>query len=251
MIPGREPPATGAGGFRRNDHARRERCEAEESVSRVLFPVTGRRSFIWDARYRAPRATNPRVKRSGAASSLLFGLSPGGVYRAAAVTGGTGELLPRLFTLAVRGCPRSWRCFFCGTFLGIASTGRYPAPCPAELGLSSGVPRDARDRLSSSTPCFPPKNTSKTAAAQLAPTRSRVLHPSPVQRRNNGPSTRAGPAPAPHQRVLRRSTTLCSDAGSETDAEPASKSRRPRGRRARRWRARRRSCSRRAGCASP
>ena len=34
-----------------------------------------------------------------AASSLLFGLSPGGVYQAAAVAGGTGELLPRLFTL--------------------------------------------------------------------------------------------------------------------------------------------------------
>jgi len=27
---------------------------------------------------------------------------------------------------------------FCGTFLGVASTGCYPAPCPVELGLSSG-----------------------------------------------------------------------------------------------------------------
>ncbi len=29
----------------------------------------------------------------------LFGLAPGGVYRATAVTCGTGELLPHLFTL--------------------------------------------------------------------------------------------------------------------------------------------------------
>lgn len=26
---------------------------------------------------------------------------------------------------------------FCGTFLGVTPTGRYPAPCPAEFGLSS------------------------------------------------------------------------------------------------------------------
>ena len=40
--------------------------------------------------------------------------------------------------------PRSWRCFFCGTFLRITSTGRYPAPCLAELGLSSSALRHPR-----------------------------------------------------------------------------------------------------------
>ncbi len=45
-----------------------------------------------------------------------------------------GALLPHRFILTrVRG-----RFDFCGTFLGVASTGRYPAPCPKELGLSSG-----------------------------------------------------------------------------------------------------------------
>ena len=29
------------------------------------------------------------------------------------------------------------RYIFCGTFLGVAPTGSYPAPCPVELGLSS------------------------------------------------------------------------------------------------------------------
>lgn len=28
---------------------------------------------------------------------------------------------------------------FCGTILRVAPTGRYPAPCPAELRLSSGI----------------------------------------------------------------------------------------------------------------
>ena len=43
-----------------------------------------------------------------------------------------GELLPRLSTLT--GCPAV---SFCGTCLGVASTGRYPASCPAEPRLSS------------------------------------------------------------------------------------------------------------------
>jgi len=31
----------------------------------------------------------------------------------------------------------SGRSIFCGTFLPVAGTGHYPAPCPVELGLSS------------------------------------------------------------------------------------------------------------------
>jgi hypothetical protein len=48
-----------------------------------------------------PRATIdlPESQTKRATSSLLFGLSPGGVYLAAAVAGGTGELLPHHFTL--------------------------------------------------------------------------------------------------------------------------------------------------------
>jgi hypothetical protein len=40
-------------------------------------------------------------RRTHAPDSLLFGLTPGGVYQAAIVTNGTGELLPHLFTLTV------------------------------------------------------------------------------------------------------------------------------------------------------
>ena len=45
----------------------------------------------------------------------------------------SGRLLPRLFTLT----PARGRSVFCGTFLRLAPTGRYPASCPAEPGLSS------------------------------------------------------------------------------------------------------------------
>ena len=43
------------------------------------------------------------------------------------------------------------RYIFCGTFLKVALTGCYPAPCPAELGLSSRQPRSlASDHLACS-----------------------------------------------------------------------------------------------------
>ncbi len=67
----------------------------------------------------------------------LFGLAPGGVYLASGVAVGPGELLPHPFTLTClcRGFGR--RTSLCGTIPGVAPAGRYPAPCPAEPGLSS------------------------------------------------------------------------------------------------------------------
>jgi hypothetical protein len=50
---------------------------------------------------------------------------------------GRGALLPHLFTLACARCRARQRCVFCATFLRVAPTGRYPAHCPAEFGLSS------------------------------------------------------------------------------------------------------------------
>ena len=57
-----------------------------------------------------------------------------------------GELLPRLSILASNAKNGHFRSlsfgavYFCCTFLGVASTGCYPAPCPMELGLSSYGP---------------------------------------------------------------------------------------------------------------
>ena len=35
------------------------------------------------------------------------------------------------------GTDAAWRYLFCGTFLEVTPTGRYPARCPVKLGLSS------------------------------------------------------------------------------------------------------------------
>ncbi len=52
---------------------------------------------------------------------------------------GAGELLPPLSILT----GKEPAVCFCCTFLGVASTGRYPASCSAVLGLSSRLaPRD-------------------------------------------------------------------------------------------------------------
>lgn len=66
-------------------------------------------------------------------TASLFGLAPGGVYRALDVAIEPGKLLPHPFTLT----RRSGRSALCGTFPGVTPAGCYPAPCPAEPGLSS------------------------------------------------------------------------------------------------------------------
>ena len=79
----------------------------------------------------------------------LLGLAPGGVYLASDVTTGPGELLPHPFTLT----RRSGRTALCGTFPGVTPAGRYPAPCPAEPGLSS--PRTKRAATICAAPAKP------------------------------------------------------------------------------------------------
>ena len=93
----------------------------------------------------------------------LFGLAPGGVYRATLIARGTGELLPRLFTLtSLKANALSGRYLFCGTFLilerclaALKDSPCYGPPCPAELGLSS-PPELLHYKLSGgATICFP------------------------------------------------------------------------------------------------
>ena len=101
------------------------------SVSRVLcaYPKKRRRSFIWDARYRTPRATYPdddpktRPYAVSIWSCSRRGLPCHCRYRQ------RGALLPHPFTLTL--LIRRWerRFAFCGTFPGVTSAGRYPAPC--------------------------------------------------------------------------------------------------------------------------
>ena len=61
---------------------------------------------------------------------LLLGLAPGGVFPAAAVTGGAVRSYRTVSPLPpVRPRPEAVRrCPFCGTVPGVAPAGRYPAP---------------------------------------------------------------------------------------------------------------------------
>ena len=81
---------------------------------------------------REARADNPRPSRVRGCS--LFSLAPGGVYRARHVTTAPVRSYRTLSPLPPLARRRS---ALCGTVLGVAPTGRYPAPCPAEPGLSS------------------------------------------------------------------------------------------------------------------
>src|SRR5881394_872675 len=60
---------------------------------------------------------------------LLLGLAPGGVFPAAAVTGGAVRSYRTVSPLPpARSSGTDRRCTFCGTFPGVAPAGRYPAP---------------------------------------------------------------------------------------------------------------------------
>ena len=77
---------------------------------------------------------------------LLFGLASNGVYMCPPCYQEGGSLLHCPSTLT----SQRLAVHFCCTFLGVTSTGRYPASCPVKPGLSSsGTFRPAsRDHLS-------------------------------------------------------------------------------------------------------
>jgi len=132
-------PSAGSGVDRRSSPTRSvEKGGVRGSVSRVLcLPQSRRRPFVWDARCRAPRATDPSGSRGNprfallakSEAPLLLGLAPGGVCRAAAVAGARGALLPHRFTLARGPEGPGGRSVLCGTVPRVAPAGRYPAPC--------------------------------------------------------------------------------------------------------------------------
>ena len=101
-------------------------------VSRVLYLLAGAAAIYLGCQL--PGTSSDLYPRDSAGNfiSLLFSLASGGVCLASRSPGCwcalTAPLHPYLLSEAV---------YFCGTFLKVAPTGYYPAPCPAKLGLSS------------------------------------------------------------------------------------------------------------------
>ena len=73
----------------------------------------------------------PAARR--ATVSLRLGLASDGVYRACPVTRAAVSSYLAISPLPVMGPA----VYFCCTFPGVASAGRYPASCPVKPGLSS------------------------------------------------------------------------------------------------------------------
>ncbi len=87
-----------------------------------------------------PAGPEPAFGGQFGATAPLFGLAPGGVYRARPVTRPAGELLPHRFTLTSTHSEEEakavcflWHC----PYSNESSGGRYPPPRPLESGLSS------------------------------------------------------------------------------------------------------------------
>ena len=80
----------------------------------------------------------PGTQTGRAAPRPLLGLAPGGVYHATPVTRSPVRSYRTLSPLPDPPHGGHRRFAFCGTFRRLTAPGRYPAPCPAELGLSSG-----------------------------------------------------------------------------------------------------------------
>ena len=84
----------------------------------------------------ATSSSLPGTQTERATPRPLFGLATSGVYRATSVASGPVRSYRTFSPLPV---PQAaiGGLILCGTFRRLTTPGRYPAPCPVELGLSS------------------------------------------------------------------------------------------------------------------
>ena len=107
------------------------------TVSRVLYQTAIYLALL------SPAGSSSLPGTQRATVLFLSGLAPDGVYTAFPVTREAVSSYLAFSPLPVR----KQAVIFCCTILGVTSTGRYPASCPVEPGLSSPVP-EIQARLS-------------------------------------------------------------------------------------------------------
>lgn len=105
-----------------------------------LVPLARWRSFLWDARRRAPRAAYPGARASSPRTPLYVALLRMGFAVPQALPSARWALTPPFHPYPAALAPG--RFVFCGTVLEVALTGSYPASCSAEPGLSSRFTRN-------------------------------------------------------------------------------------------------------------
>ena len=102
------------------------------------------RPSIWDAPLPCASCGLPGARTSSHTPTVLLGLAPDGVYRAAAVTRGAGELLPHRFTLTRAPESAVAVCFLWHCPVRVTARWALPttAPCGVRtfLGLDRGRP---------------------------------------------------------------------------------------------------------------
>jgi len=97
---------------------------------------SGEGSFVWDRHCCRPRAAYPGLRRRGQRLvPYLALLRVGFAMRPLSPAARCALTAPFHPCLCSRKSHR--RSALCGTFRRLATPGRYPAPCPEELGLSS------------------------------------------------------------------------------------------------------------------
>ncbi len=105
------------------------RCSASKSVSGVLYWIV----IYLDAQLPGRSSDLTRERDGPPPCSPIWSCSGWGLPSQ------TVTCLLVSSCLTVPPLPQKEAVYFCGTFLGVTPTGRYPAPCPMELRLSSGT----------------------------------------------------------------------------------------------------------------
>lgn len=128
----------------RYERAKRARSGRRAAYKPDSVPLARRQPSLWDARYRAPRCDVARADGPSGLRHVLEARKRSRSERSCFAWGLPGRASPRRpVSLYLTISPVTDPAYadppvcFCGTFLRVTPTGRYPARSPVKPGLSS------------------------------------------------------------------------------------------------------------------